>query len=150
MGERPLARRHYLDNFCEEILPFRLGNEPLEDWKEPYRHKFGHLMDSVQDSRNIREVCRKLCDILRNQYWEYVPGFYSPGLGPLTLLENRQGSCKEQTEFTACVLMSLVIPAYIDRIVQNANYHYQAHYWNYIRASGVEFNRNIYIGEIFV
>jgi transglutaminase-like putative cysteine protease len=61
--------------------------------------------------------------------WAY--GALSPGYGPLSLLESKRGTCKEQTEFMTYILRSLGIPAYIDIIVQNANSHYQAHYWNY-------------------
>jgi hypothetical protein len=136
------------DDFCEEILPYRVSNEALEDWKETYHRKFRPAIDSVRDHRNIKEICRTLRDFLSDPFWIYESNFYTPGLGPLTMLESRLGNCKEQAEFTAYVLMSLGIPAGIDRIVQNANYYYLSHYWNSIREPDgnrfyIEFN-NLY------
>ena len=35
------------DDFCELILPYRIGDEPLEEWRGWYRERYESILDSL-------------------------------------------------------------------------------------------------------
>jgi hypothetical protein len=47
------------DDFCELILPYRIKNEPLENWKDSYYNRFQPLLDSLlTDKSDALEAVR--------------------------------------------------------------------------------------------
>ena len=38
--EKPWGKYFSFDDFCETILPYRIGDEPLEDWRETYYNRY--------------------------------------------------------------------------------------------------------------
>ena len=45
--KRPWNRSLSFEDFCEYLLPYRIGDEPLEEWRELYEKKYGYLLDSI-------------------------------------------------------------------------------------------------------
>jgi hypothetical protein len=129
--EMPWIQHISFDDFCEEILPYRVSNEPLEDWKETWYHKFRPLIDTL-DTKDPDEICRHLLGYFNMSDCIFTPDLSVPGIGASTMLQSRLGNCKEQGEFMIYLLRSLGIPSGIDQIVQHANFSSKSHYWNYI------------------
>lgn len=46
---RDLKKITFTD-FCNYILPYRVGTEPLQDWRQVYSDKFSWINDSVKDN----------------------------------------------------------------------------------------------------
>jgi hypothetical protein len=134
--EVPWSSAIPFDDFCEQILPYRLSNEPLEDWKETYYYTFRPVIDSIAKSNDIRQICSALCNHLRKSPQLYLYGLDIPGIGALTLLNSKLNSklenCREGTEYMTYILRSLGIPTYIDKVLQNANNNWKMHYWNIV------------------
>jgi hypothetical protein len=69
LHEQPWGSKVTFDDFCEYILPYRLGDECLMEWREGVCDKFNPLLDSI---RNKPEgaypwiVAEALLDSLRN------------------------------------------------------------------------------------
>ncbi|MDR0574661.1 MAG: hypothetical protein LBG96_11635 [Tannerella sp.] len=134
--ESPWGKTVSFDDFCEEILPYRVSNEPVENWKETYYQIFYPLIDSLVGQNNLDEVCKRLCKTIKpdyNQGWVADSKLSVPGLGALTLLKSRFGSCQEEAEMIVYILRSLGIPTSIDMILQHVDHTVSKHYWNYIR-----------------
>jgi hypothetical protein len=134
--ESPWNKNISFEDFCEDILPYRIGNEPIEDWKESYYNTFHPLVDSLLKSGDIETVCRYLCTLIKPDYaqgWVSDSKLSVPGLGALTMLKARIGSCREEAEMMVYVLRSLGIPAGVDMILQHVDHTVKRHYWNYIR-----------------
>lgn len=131
-NETPWGKYFSFDDFCEEILPYRLSNEPLEYWKEAYYDVFNPIIDSIA-SIQPDEVCMKLINHICEHEWNFEGEFQSQGFGALILLEKRYGNCKEIAEFVAYMLRSLGIPSGIDIMVQQPDKMAQTHFWNYTR-----------------
>jgi len=133
--EAPWMKSFSFTDFCEEILPYRLSNEPLEYWKEEYYSTFRPIIDTMAHSDNPHEVCMKLLNhIILEQGWTMDYALPSAGIGASFLLEKRYGSCREQAEFITYVLRSVGIPSGIDVLIQDpVSRSGTQHAWNYTR-----------------
>lgn len=117
--------------FCREILPYRVGHEPFENWRDMYYKRFKPVLDSlsVKDAVTAAQI---LYDSVVKKKWIFAADTHLPHRSALFLLDKRMGSCAEYSIFMSCVMRSLAIPGGIDMIVQNPDLAYKAHYWNYV------------------
>ena len=122
------------DNFCDEILPYRLSHEPIEYWKEDYYEVFRPVIDTVSSDLPLEKICLTLLQYLKDQqYWTAARDFQCYGLGTLTLLHTRHGNCQEGNELLTYMLRFVGIPSGIDLVLQDPNSHNKKHLWTYFR-----------------
>lgn len=63
----PWSRNYSFDDFCDYILPYRIGNEKLTNWRSIYYKEYASILDSVKSANPI-EVAKILRDsIIRRQ-----------------------------------------------------------------------------------
>jgi len=129
--ETPWGKQASFDAFCEEILPYRLSHEPLEEWKDAYYTAFRPFIDKMEHNNCPENICKNLIQDEETRDWFWNMNFFSEGFGALTLLQKKYGNCKEQTEFIAYILRSLGIPSGIDILIQHPQHLIDRHYWNY-------------------
>ena len=121
------------DDFCELSLPYRIGDEPLEEWRGWYRERYESILDSLYQGTDVVEATDRLGAYLRQEKdFRYSVELDLPHLGAGFLLANRVGSCEASCDFTVYVLRALGIPAATDI------YHYgpgkgAGHVWNVLR-----------------
>lgn len=135
--EAPWGKHISFEDFCEEVLPYRVGTEPLEDWKETYHSIFQPILDSLYHGDDPVKACSLLCEYVtvNPEKWIYQSGLSVPGLGASTMLRARYGSCKDQAEFLMYVMRSVGLPVGMDIIVQNPDNSFTGHFWNYVRGT---------------
>lgn len=51
--EQPWGKNISFETFCEYILPYRIGDEPLSYWRETYYEKYNSLLDSLRMSDSL-------------------------------------------------------------------------------------------------
>lgn len=51
--EQPWGKNISFEIFCEYLLPYRIGDEPLADWRETYYKKYNSLLDSLRMSDTL-------------------------------------------------------------------------------------------------
>ncbi|GHV26996.1 hypothetical protein FACS1894176_08420 [Bacteroidia bacterium] len=122
------------DDFCEQILPYRIKDEPLDDWREVYYNRFQPVLDSLLTNRNdpleAVNILRKSLESIHYIYYDQKPAGYH--LAPaLNLLENRIGDCYEQANLAVYAMRALGIPGGIDSYLQHP-YGNSQHVWNYV------------------
>ena len=137
------------EDFCEQLLPYRIKTEPLEDWRDLYYSEFQPILDSlpVAPGSPLAAV-EALYDAMNSKRWVMLdnpPALY-PFPGAATLLSNRIGSCYELAHLGAYVMRAVGIPGGIDGYLQ---YPYGAgiHRWNFIldnKGNTWEFSMNAY------
>lgn len=120
------------DEFCELILPYRIGNETLEDWRSIYYDKFSFLLDSVYTGTNVMEAMNVIVDHLREEGFRFNIDFDTPHMGALFLLDTRAGKCNDICDFMLYVFRSLGIPASTDFYFY-ASESRMGHTWNVVR-----------------
>jgi hypothetical protein len=132
--EKPWGKYISFDDFCEQILPYRVKNEPLDDWREAYYNCFQPALDSLlKDNDDPVKAILALWDIFHSRrwiQWDQKPHGY-PYPSALNVLENRIGDCFELSAFSCYVMRALGIPGGIECYLQYP-YGQGHHLWNYI------------------
>ena len=111
---RPWNKYLPFEDFCECILPYRIGNEPLEKWWEACKERYAYLVDSVYCGTDVIEAARGVTTRLREEGFIYNWQMSLPHLGALFLLEHRVGTCVNACDLAVYVMRALGIPATID------------------------------------
>lgn len=130
--ERPWNRTLPFDDFCELILPYRIGDEPLSDWRRLYRSYYGALLDSACHSGDVLEACRVVNDELARQGYKYNVELSVPHRRGTFLFSHRIGYCREVSDLTLYAMRSCGIPVATDFIVYSPDYQH-SHEWNVVR-----------------
>lgn len=132
--EQPWGKNICFDDFCEFILPYRIGDEKPTFWREDIYTKYNHYLDSFRKTSQADDpmfAARAILDTLSNLIGDFTfTGLIdSPHVGP-KVIEYKSGSCREFTDFAVYAMRSLGIPCGIEVIVRgdaNAN-----HFWCFI------------------
>lgn len=121
----PWSREVSFDNFCKFILPYKIGKEPVVDWKPYYRNKYSFLIEGVE---NMEEAFKKIHDYeIKN--FPVIDTFFPYEQDPILLDELHGGNCRQRTYHMAYVMRALGLPAAIDYTPIWANYSENGHYW---------------------
>ena len=131
--KQPWGKYIPFDLFCREILPYRIGDEPLEDWRKEYYDYFQPVLDSLLIDNNPVTACQIIYDTISKMDWHFIQDLPVPNLGGKMLLKYRLGNCSEYSDFALYTMRALGICGGIDLIVQNPDYNFAYHYWNYMR-----------------
>ena len=131
----PWGKHVSFKHFCEEILPYRIGNEPIEDWKEIYHQRYWPMVDTLANNHDPVAVAGMLFHHLyNNEDWALVYDYNlnTPDLGALALLDMRWGLCREQVSMFIYTMRSVGIPTGMLLYVQAPDMAL-SHSWNYMR-----------------
>ena len=129
----PWAKYYSFDDFCEWILPYRVGDEPLESWRKAYYDHYHPILDSLYQGDNILEAAIALNKFLKYET-PFSPNsdFDLPHLGAKYLLRYRLGTCKETTDHTVYIFRSLGFPVGIDEYLYSPS-NQNSHVWNILK-----------------
>lgn len=131
--ETPWGKLIPFDDFCESILPYRIGNEPLENWRETYYGRFRPMLDELSGTDNLLKACQAIYDTISNEPWIFDTQLNLPSLGANVLLTNRLGGCHDRCDLMVYAMRSVGIPCGIDLIIQSPEKRNPHHYWNYTK-----------------
>lgn len=132
-NEQPWGKNISFDDFCEYILPYRLGDEDVSCWRERVYNKFNPLLDSIRKLPRAEDplfVSRALSDSLRKLpvYFCNHP-YLQHRVGP-RLTEWISGDCLEITDAATYIYRALGLPCGCDMMPLRGNGNVP-HYWNF-------------------
>jgi hypothetical protein len=109
--ERPWGKHIPFGIFCEEILPYRIGTEPLENWRKKALASFAGL-DTILDKPNTTaiEACKAVNEVLPK--FRLDKDF--PDMTFSQSMASTRGSCDRIVAFTAFAMRGLGIPVTVD------------------------------------
>lgn len=127
----PFAKSLRFNDFCEYLLPYRIGNEELEEWWIDYRSTFGYKLDPVISSPNVTldSFCAAVNGLVpepHRSYTGYPEG--KPSMRPSALKKIYGGTCNDYVALTTFLCRSYGIPTAVDFTPQWSN-HSQGHNW---------------------
>lgn len=126
---RPWAKHYTLDEFCQYVLPYRIADEPLENWRGDCLKAYSAAYDSLcSDVDDPVEAARLMLTHLRGKRVRTLPELSYPHLGATYLLENRLGYCRDHCDLALYVLRALGIPAATDFYRESPSYN-SRHFW---------------------
>jgi len=126
MWSKPWAKRFSIDQFCEYILPYRIFNEPLSDWRETFIKKYEWVEDSVANMSDTEEIALYLNDLIGKEFRGDEFGLPFPSVVALDSV--KIGECGDRYFLVTHVLRAMGIPAMIDYTPQNDN-TFKSHSW---------------------
>ena len=114
--KRPWNRNLSFDDFCEYLLPYRIGDEPLEEWRELYEADFRHLLDSVYTGSDVVAATETISRYLLKPVFIYSNDFNPPlpHVGARYLFEHRFGTCRDAADIMVYAFRSIGIPCVED------------------------------------
>lgn len=130
--ERPWNRTLPFEDFCELILPYRIGNERLTEWRTLYRSYYGSLLDSLYTGSDVLEACKIINDELARQDCRYCVDWNVPHHDAIHLFHTRIGYCRENSDLIQYAMRSCGIPVAADFMPYSPDYRY-SHEWNVVR-----------------
>nr|WP_302830580.1 hypothetical protein [uncultured Bacteroides sp.] len=125
---QPWGKHIAFNRFCEEILPYRVGKEPLENWRGKVLASFGDLNAYFEEHSEITavEACCKVNQQLPRFTWV---GYPIPGMSYSMLMSTPRGSCDEMGALAIFAMRALGIPVTRDFTLQWPNRNL-GHSWN--------------------
>ena len=130
----PWAQHLSFDEFCEYLLPYRIGREPLETWMPPLYEKYAHRIEWLLMRDNWRNSTFYACLYLNDQLKKkgfHVEDFcrWTIDFPPSVLETLRMASCRDYAASAAFVFRACGIPVSIDYVIQWP-FRSQNHTWN--------------------
>lgn len=115
--EQPWGKSVGFEQFCEYILPYRVGNEPLYPWREKIYRQFQPIIDALpNDSNKLKPtyIVSVLLDSLLKKTFYFTGEISSEvRVGP-DIVETRGGSCLDLSDMLVYICRALGVPCGID------------------------------------
>ncbi len=116
--KRPWNKDLSFDDFCEFILPYRIGDERLTSWRRSFLNRYGSLLDSLYQGDDVVEACRILNHFITVEegriFNSEIP---CPHRDALSLLECRVGNCRDDCDLLTYAMRACGIPVARDHIL---------------------------------
>jgi hypothetical protein len=110
--ERPWNKQLSFEDFCEYLLPYRVRDEPLENWRKAYYDKYAHVLDSLYAGTDVIEAAHQLnMYISRTETVAFNSDFKPVSPGALFFLDYKCGSCFDLRDASIYMLRAVGIPA---------------------------------------
>jgi hypothetical protein len=126
--EQPWGANVPFDDFCEYILPYRVGNEKPEYWREKLHKEYNALLDplrygepeAAKDPINaVRHLMRHITRREEIRFTTVAPASL-PHVGA-SVAQFKSGSCKELTDYAVYACRALGIPCHVDFVPMRGN-----------------------------
>lgn len=113
--QKPWNQFLSFENFCELILPYRIGNEILEDWRPLYQAQFSKLLnDSIA---NAKEACIAVNNKLKDlPIHIFLTSVRPSDIRPSSLINIKFGLCEDYAALAVFTMRSVGIPVAIEFI----------------------------------
>ncbi len=131
--EQPWGKHVTFRDFCEYILPYRIGDEPLSLWREELYGQYNSLLDSLRATSSATDPLQAAQVVLTHlQQWKYrYTSLFpvGPHVGP-NILQWRAGSCRDLSDGLIYVCRALGIPCGTDQVLLRGDCN-TGHFWNF-------------------
>lgn len=125
--QEPWSRHFSFDEFCEYILPYRVRNEPISNWRKQLYEKYYWVKNSIKHISDPSEVTLCLNDTVAKDFWT-LDELDMPFV-PIPLLEKaKAGGCDQRYVLMISLLRAMGIPAMMDYAPQHNN-TFKSHSW---------------------
>jgi hypothetical protein len=139
--QKPYAKSLNFNQFCEYLLPYRIGNEELSDWRELYgkelRPAFWKKAKFNNDSVSAYTICNNLRRYFSTSTQLKVVG--TPDFSANILFKSRVGTCQDWASLAVFAGRALGIPVSPDYAPHWGN-RSMGHDWNSLNIDNKKFD----------
>lgn len=118
----PWGKHYNFEQFCEYILPYRVENEPLDDWRPYLYEKMKWMIDSLKNKNDIREACKYINDYVCSHHRLATSMDEVPVLSTLDAFNHPAGICEHRIIMIINLLRTFGIPCARDFTPQYTNW----------------------------
>ncbi|MCL2649543.1 MAG: hypothetical protein FWD60_00790 [Candidatus Azobacteroides sp.] len=131
--QKPWNKNLSFEDFCEYILPYRVCDEPLQDWRQTFYNRFSPFISRLKNEGKDYELCSLINENMKTWFVETY-GLEKRQekilmLGPLNILHRKQGECPDMVNLAAYAMRSVGVPCCVDFTPYWATSS-GGHYWN--------------------
>ena len=131
--EQPWGNDISFKVFCEDILPYRVSTEPLEDWRGMILQQYESIYDSLRTSdMDAVAACSFVFESIGEFFFNQHFTNSLPELSYRMIDKLRMGTCKDFAVFGVFVMRALGIPVNWEYTPQWA-YRSGGHDWSSVR-----------------
>lgn len=128
----PWNRNLGFDDFCELILPYRIGDEPLSSWRKLYHDHYTAILDSTYRGDDVIEACKVVDKELEKKNYIWDMDFNIPHQSADFLFYHRVGFCREACDVILYSMRACGIPVACEYFVYSPEYQHP-HFWTTLR-----------------
>lgn len=110
--DRPWNKDLSTEEYCELLAPYRVGNEKLTQWRDPYRNWLAGIEDSLSRCQNSVEAARIVAMHIGTM--PYNDQLSTPHRSAIDLLEWPVGYCRDDCDRTLYAMRAEGIPVAVD------------------------------------
>lgn len=126
---RPWHDRYSEEDFFNYVLPYRIADEPLENWRRAYLDRYAGAFDSICSGvEDPLKAARLMLAHVKSEGIADMPEMNAPHLGAFHLFNSRRGYCRDHCDLAIYVLRSLGIPVATDMYENSPSYN-SRHFW---------------------
>jgi hypothetical protein len=129
--QMPWARHLSFDEFCEYLLPYRFGSEPLESWRKQLFNQMQWVLDSAKKDASVLRLCQIINDSIKKAfaYKHYELDFFPGVLSYTEAKKIKGGHCDDLNMVGAYWMRSIGIPVACEFTPIWANSNFGGHSW---------------------
>ena len=132
--EQPWGKNVPFKQFCEYILPYRVGNEELIPWREKLYNQFMPIIEQHRGNPELENptfAATVVLDSLLKAPFQFTEQLAtSVRIGP-KIADWRGGSCLDLCDMLVFIYRALGIPCGLETLPMRGNNN-APHYWNFI------------------
>lgn len=121
--ESPWHNEIGFDTFCNYILPYRVGDEPISCWR---KKMYAYYCDKI---KNVKNPLKAFSIIYHDAMDRFDNRDDDENGDVMSLHYSKKGGCNQRTIYVVSVLRSLGIPAAYDYTGFWGNYSTKGHSW---------------------
>ena len=110
--DKPWGKYVSFETFCEEILPYRVSTEPLENWREKVLASFDDINKELKEDATMTAV--GACAKVNRRLPQFRLDRDFPPMCFSQLMASTRGVCDGETALAAFVMRALGIPVTVD------------------------------------
>lgn len=137
----PWARKISFEDFCRYLLPYKMGNEAPERWRDEVWNEFSWILERADENTSPSDICRWVDASVSQWYTIHLGYNYPSDAGYLKAKEVKEGSCQGASLMILYPLRALGVCAVYDYVPQWGN-RSDRHSWDALYEDGrlISFN----------
>lgn len=121
-----------LEDFCEYLLPYCIGDERLSDWRKLYADQYAAKLDSVYDGDDAVAAARALLELVYQDGWRYNDQLSTPHRGGDMIMKHKIGFNRDFIDYLIYSMRACGIPVAVDMVILTPD-GYRSHQWAVVR-----------------
>ncbi len=144
----PKEKRASFEDFCNYILPYKTGNEPIEEiTRQKFLKKYSWVNKSLAAGVPLQVVVDSVASNFKFKVLLEISKFYPQSLSISQVEKTRFGLCPDGVNYLVNVFRALGIASATDMTPHWGNHPTMGHNWLYVKYGNEEYATDV-IGKI--